>query len=289
MAPSAYPVELIREPAFYSQVLARSLGVDVYLPAGYRRERQQHYPVLLINDGQDAAAINLRTTLEQLQGKAETGHAAMEGVIAVAIHAPADRKQVYGIADQPDYLGRGSLAPAYHQFILTELLPFLHRQYRCQPGLGAHAFLGFSLGGLSAFDIAWHYPEVFGKVGVFSGSFWWRRVGYLQRYSDSDRIMHHVIRQTAGKPALQVYLQTGSDDETADRDKDGVIDSINDTLDIVKELVRKGYHVPQHVAYHEVAGGRHHPDTWAQVLPQFLRWAYGPKGESHSNGQRDAL
>ena len=38
------------------------------------------------------------------------------------------------------------------------------------------SFCGFSLGGLSALDIVWNHPTEFTKVGVFSGSLWWRTV-----------------------------------------------------------------------------------------------------------------
>ncbi len=36
------------------------------------------------------------------------------------------------------------------------------------------AISGCSLGGLSAFDVAWDYADKIDKVGVFSGSFWYR-------------------------------------------------------------------------------------------------------------------
>ena len=93
-------------------------------------------------------------------------------------------------------------------------------------------------------DIAWNNPQLFDKVGVFSGSFWWRSKELGKGYTDNDRIMHNIIRNTAAKPDLKFWLQTGTKDETADRNKNGIIDSIDDTVDLIKELESKGYTRP---------------------------------------------
>jgi len=137
------------------------------------------------------------------------------------------------------------------------------------------AFAGFSLGGLSAMDIAWNNPQLFDKVGVLSGSFWWRSRELGKGYTDNDRIMHSTIRETAVKPDLKFWLQTGTKDETADRNKNGIIDSIDDTVDLIKELEAKGYTRPADIQYLEVVGGAHNVATWAEALPKFLAWAFG--------------
>jgi enterochelin esterase-like enzyme len=116
---------------------------------------------------------------------------------------------------------------------------------------------------------------VFNKVGVFSGSFWWRSKELGKNYTDNDRIMHGVIRNTASKPDLKIWLQTGTKDETADRNKNGIIDSIDDTVDLIKELENKGYSRPADIQYLEMVGGVHNVETWAEAMPKFLVWAFG--------------
>ena len=123
-------------------------------------------------------------------------------------------------------------------FIKSELLPAIHKLTGIEH-FASTAFAGFSLGGLSALDIAWHNPELFDKAGIFSGSFWWRSKDLNKGYTDSDRIMHSIIRQTQAKPGLKIWLQTGTKDETADRNKNGIIDSIDDTVDLIEELELK--------------------------------------------------
>ncbi len=62
-------------------------------------------------------------------------------------------------------------------------------------------------------------------------------------------------------------------DEKNDRNNNGIIDSIDDTLDIIKELHHKGYH-DDDIFYLEMKEGRHDAKTWATAFPIFLQWAY---------------
>jgi enterochelin esterase-like enzyme len=71
---------------------------------------------------------------------------------------------------------------------------------------------------------------------------------------------------------LKFWFQTGTNDETDDRNKNGIIDSIDDTTDLIKLLKGKGY---ADIVYREVEGGEHNPKTWGEVLPDFLIWAFG--------------
>jgi len=128
---------------------------------------------------------------------------------------------------------------------------------------------------LSAFDIAWNNPGLFDVVGAFSGSFWWRSKDLAKGYTENDRIMHNIVRNTANKPALRVWLQTGTKDETADRNKNGIIDSIDDTVDLIKEMELKGFKRPTDIRYLEMVGGSHDTTTWAKAMPKFLIWAFG--------------
>jgi len=225
--------------------------------------------LLLLNDGQEADNLKLTETLEQLYNANK-----IKPVLVAAIHAGDCRIQEYGIAGKPDFKKRGSKADVYTRFILNELLPQIKEQTGI-PEFKITAFAGFSLGGLSAFDICWNNAGVFSKVGVFSGSFWWRSKDLTKGYTDNDRLAHALVRETAGKPDLKFWLQTGTKDETSDRNKNGIIDAIDDTIDLIKELEKKGYSRPGDIQYVEVVGGSHDTDTWSRAMDKFLYWAFG--------------
>ncbi len=252
---------------YYSLHLRRTVEATVFLPPGYPDGGP--YPLLLSNDGQDMPAVGTQGVLE---GLLTARHVAP--LVLVAIHCNHDRMHEYGTARVKDYAGRGSKATRYTRFVLEEWLPHIRTRYAVTDDPAQVAFMGFSLGGLSAFDIVWHHPEHFGQVGVFSGSFWWRRKSYEDNYRDTDRIAHRLVREGTYQPGLRFWFEAGTLDEESDRDGDGLIDAIGDTVHLLEELAQKGYRRDTDLHYHQEEGGRHDPATWGRTLPHFLRWAF---------------
>ncbi|MFP5080774.1 alpha/beta hydrolase [Pedobacter sp. JCM 36344] len=257
------------EHALKSVHLERDVEFDVFLP--YNLLGNEELNLLLLNDGQDSVELKIQETLSDLYSKGIVG-----AILVVAIKASEERLHEYGIVGRPDFINRGAKAAAYSSFVAKELFPLLAKIVSF-PIKGSRAFAGFSLGGLSAFDIVWNNEALFNIVGVMSGSFWWRKKDLKYGYTDSDRIMHEVIRESPIKPNIKFWLMTGTEDEKADRNKNGIIDSIDDTIDIIKELIKKGYQRPEDIRYYEMVGGEHNVATWSKALPAFLKWAFPAK------------
>ena len=266
-------VTIRRDDSLYSVPLKRSVRLDIVLPPEYDASGPV-YPVLYLNDGQDLPRLRMTAVLDSLYKQQ-----AIRPFVLVAIHA-GDRIQEYGTGARADYLGRGSKAGLYTDFVLTELLPYVHKHYRVSQKPDDAVFAGFSLGGLSAFDIVFHHPDRFSRAGVFSGSFWWRSKSTQAGYRDeTDRIMHDLVRKGDYHKTLKFWFETGTDDETSDRNNNGIIDAIDDTTDLIDELVKKGYSrpgsgQPTDIRYVEIPGGQHNPDTWGRIMPDFLTWAF---------------
>ncbi|MCK6693877.1 MAG: esterase family protein [Thermoanaerobaculia bacterium] len=254
----------------YSRHLHRHVTFDIYLPPDYEAEPERHYPLLLFNDGQDLATAGLGNTLYSL-----IYHAKIRPVVAVGVYAGRGRRHEYGTTRQADYKGRGDKAPHYRDFILDELLPYLREKWRLSVLPEDNVFAGFSLGGLSAFDIAWAHPEIFGAAGVFSGSLWWRWADVDPADPDACRIIHDVVRTSTGaRPnAQRFWFQAGALDETEDRNNNGIIDAIDDTLHLIEALKSRGY-PDQQIRYLQMEDGAHDPLTWGRAMPDFLRWMF---------------
>lgn len=247
-----------------SSSLDRKIRVDVYLPSN----TEDIYSTLLLNDGQDMGQLKLVETLSQ--------YFSVEGnsrFAVVAVHANENRLREYGVAGLPDYRRRGRNAAKYSDFISQELIPFLQKEFGILKEEHQNVFAGFSMGGLSALDISWSYPQIFSKIGVFSGSFWWRSSNTGTAEDDTSRIMHKRIRESDKKEGLKFWLQTGTQDETKDRNKNGIIDSIDDTLDLITELKSLGYN-DEDIVYEEVEEGEHNFNTWSKIFPKFIEWAF---------------
>jgi enterochelin esterase-like enzyme len=199
-------------------------------------------------------------------------HEHIKKLVCVGIHAGPDRKQEYGVAGFPDYLQRGDRAGQYHSFLFSELIPHVKRHASVQE-FHEKYLLGFSLGGLMAFDVAMDHPMEFNAVGVFSGSFWWRSTsldaGYIEQ---QHRIMHNKVRTKKVQKKQKFFFQTGKLDELSDRNNNGIIDSIDDTIDLICELENIGYQGGTHISYLELEDGKHDVETWSRVIPEFLKW-----------------
>lgn len=265
------------ETSLKSHHLQRQVRITLLLPPGYYQQGA-FYPLLYLNDGQDLTTLHLEQTLARLFHAQQ-----IPPFVVVALHANQDRKMEYGTAARPDFAGRGAKAYLHTRFVLEEVRPFVLDRYRVHPSATHHFFAGFSLGGLSALDIVWHHPDQFSRVGVFSGALWWRSIDVGKGYNEAtDRIMHALIREGTFSPELKFWFQTGTEDETNDRNNNGIIDSIEDTLDLITELKNKGYVMNRDIAYLEVQGGKHDQDTWSRALPEFLSWLFGNQSQSYS-------
>lgn len=290
-------VETLHVPA--PGVSDTALRVRVFLPPAYRRDAGPHWPVLYLNDGQDAEAVELADTVA---GLADAG--AIRPPIVVVIDMPPDRMGAYGFSDRraghsvvaPTRYGDvGSHAHAYSEWLTHALVPLIDTHYRSCHAPDARALLGWSLGAANAFNIAWQYPEVFGRVGAFSPSFWLSTQNTNAAQVQRTRIAQRMVDVGPTRGDLKLFFAVGTDEETDDRDGDGVNDALDDTRDLVdgwqpgdtglKGLRQLGYSVnadsaqasdPADVALYVLEGGIHRQSSWAEMLPVFLRWAYAP-------------
>jgi predicted alpha/beta superfamily hydrolase len=257
-------VHIFRDIEFKSKHLKREVIFDIIGPS----QLPENLPLLLMNDGQDFDELGIIKIIENHLKKGG------KPFLFVGIHCNANRMQEYGVSGHPDYKKRGGLATNYMNFITKEFLPHVRNLYQTSVKPSENYYCGFSLGGLSAFDITWENSNLFSKVGVFSGSFWWRDKDYVAGYvEDNDRIMHKKLRNSSHKPGLQFWLECGTEDEKADRNKNGIIDAIDDTMDIIKELKTLGYKDTD-IEYVEIPKGQHNFGTWSKIFPAFLEWAF---------------
>ena len=271
----ALPLQIkVQRYKISSLFLKREVLLDFYFPSALKS--LENISLLLVNDGQDLVTMQFENILDKLSSTK-----LIEDILVVGIHCSTDRKNEYGTARVLDYKGRGAKAMFYNLFVMNELIPFIKKTKKVKD-FKQKSFAGFSLGGLSALDIVWNFPQEFVNAGVFSGSLWWRDKDHLDEDFDenSDRIMHRLIREGNYAPWLKFFFEVGTKDETEDRNNNGIIDAIDDTLDLIKELKLKGYNPDFDIKYVELDEGKHDVPTWALAFPDFLNWAYGINQET---------
>lgn len=274
----------------------QGVKATVYLPPGYTSDARR-YPVLYVNDGQDREAVRLGQTLGQL-----INEGAIRAPIVVAIDMPPDRMAAYGLSDREHgvslpattrYGTVGAHAHDYSEWVVHTLVPYVDAHYRTRATPDARAVLGWSLGGLNAFSLAWQYPEVFGVAGAFSPSFWPAADTTDDGTRQRTRMAQRMVDASTARVGARWFFAVGTDEESSDRDDDGINDAVDDTRDMIdgwqpdagglKGLRQLGYRVNldhaggatrADAALYVLPGGRHEQASWARMLPQFLRWAY---------------
>ena len=244
------------------------LNREVHITLIYPKNISEKLNVLIFNDGQDFKELAFYSSIDTLLAQNK-----IQPFMCVGIHANHDRLHEYGTASQADYKQRGSKAKQHNDFIVQELLPLLVKKYSIK--IEGNVIGGLSLGGLSAMDIGWNNSTIFSKIGVFSGSFWWRQKTEEEGYTnENDRIMHNIVRAGTYRKGMKFWFEAGTNDEKSDRNNNGIIDAIDDTLDLIKELEKKGYKKDKDLIYRQIEGGEHNINTWKNVLPEFLIWAF---------------
>lgn len=256
------------EDSIYSRHLQKHLEL-IILHTPVPQQKNQ-YNLLILNDGQDIDQLKVEQIMDSLYRIN-----AIKPLLVVAIRN-GNRLQEYGVAGFPDYQHNGANAKKYSDFVDNELYPFIKKKAGVRK-FASVCIAGCSLGGLSAFDIAWNHADKINKVGVFSGSFWWRdKDAAAPDYSDANnRIMLKVVRSSRKRPHLKYWFYAGASEETADRDNDGIIDVVDDTQDMINILKAKNIYSPADIVYKELAEGRHDYGYWSRVFPEFLVWAVG--------------
>jgi enterochelin esterase-like enzyme len=255
------------DDSLYSKHLQRTVKLHIlHTPPPSDRSL---FNLLILNDGQDMEKLRVKETMDSLYKEGK-----LLPIVIIGVEA-GDRMQEYGVADKPDYLGRGSKAGLYDAFINDELYPYAKKESGVRK-FQSFVIAGCSLGGLSAFDIAWNHPDKISKVGVFSGSFWWRdKSSDDSTYSDEkNRIMYSKLKASRKKPGLQYWFYAGAAEEKSDRDKDSIIDVIDDTKDIINLLKKKNVVTTDGIVYRELPAGIHDYSCWSTVFPEFLIWAF---------------
>jgi predicted alpha/beta superfamily hydrolase len=161
----------------YSEALAmpgldRQRRYQVYLPPGYAASKKR-YPVLYMHDGQNVFDDRTSYVGEWGVDEAMDELARSKGldVIVVAIEHGSDKRINELKPWDKEKYGKGE-ADQYLRFIVEVVKPRIDAQYRTRPDRAHTGIMGSSLGGLTSWYAAFKYPQVFGRIGVFSPSYW---------------------------------------------------------------------------------------------------------------------
>jgi len=253
----------------------------VYVPAGYDPARPPN--LLVFQDGQRATnpngSLRVPTVLDNLiaQGAIPPTLGVFVTPGNLSRHYPSDLGTGNPDHRAPEY---DAIDDTYVRMLTQELLPEVARRWRFADAPERRAIGGTSSGAIAAFTAAWHRPDAFGNVISFIGSY--TSIGYRPAAAGAPMVpggdlYPTLIRKSPIRP-IRLFLQDGSHDLDnehgnwflANQQMLAALDWANAHADATGD---KG---PRYIVRHAWGDGPHSDAHGGAILPEVLRWMWGP-------------
>jgi len=256
----------LRLHKFDSRVFANQRFLRVWLPPDYDapQNRDRHYPIFYLNDGQNLFEGPTSFTGIDWRVDESADRLIREGEIPPLIivgidNAREDRMKEYlpyRMLNPPVLRPRGK---RYPEFLLNEVMPFLYSRYRIARGPENTGLGGSSLGALISLYTVMDRPGIFGRVLLESASLFVsnRRLLKYSRYFRQwpERIFIAIGTREAGR-----------------EDKDRQV--VGDVRELQRIIRRAGVDDTRLMVKIDEGAG-HNEAEWAKRFPDALRFLFG--------------
>ncbi|UAY50881.1 alpha/beta hydrolase [Ferruginibacter albus] len=239
----------IFDTAFFIPQLNRTRRIWIYLPADYGTSNK-HYPVLYMHDGQNLfdaytsgyGEWGIDETLDSLINKG------IAPCIVVGIDCGPQRLNEYNPYSNERF-GKGE-GDQYIDFLIATLKPYIDQHYHTLSSKQNTIIAGSSMGGLISYYAILKHPDVFGKAGVFSPSFW--IAPEIQTATES------LKNNLTGKIFFYAGGKEGSEP----------MEMINDMRSIETKLSGTKVKTTERID----PNAQHNEKAWRQWFPEFYKW-----------------
>ncbi len=249
-----------------SRIFRNTRMLRVWLPPGYSAPENQarHYPVFYLNDGQNLFDPATAYIGVDWQADEAADRLIREGRIPPLIIVGIDNAQ----KDRPrEYLPYRSFHPPimrpqgkrYPDFLLNEVMPFVHQRYRVARGPENTGLGGSSLGAIASLFTVMDRPGVFGRLLLESPSLF-----------ISNRQLLKFSRAFRQWPA-RIFMAMGTR-EAGNEDRDR--EAVEDVLELEHVLRRAGLGEDRLLVRID-EGATHSEKEWAKRFPEALTFLFG--------------
>jgi predicted alpha/beta superfamily hydrolase len=232
--------------------LRKTRKVWALLPHDYDSS-DEHYRVLYLHDAQNLFHEDAPFGSWQIDKKlAVMSDYGIGNIIIIAIeHGENERLQEYNVGKT--VLGQGE-GKKYIRFIADTLKPFIDKTYRTRPEREFTGIGGSSMGGLVSIFGGLMYPEVFGKLMIFSPSLW---------------VIPKIKFPLLGifEPMeTRIYLYAGGDEG----------ESMVKLAKKFKKRLQKNEAIKNHIKIKlNINGeGKHNETYWSDEFPKAIEWLF---------------
>lgn len=243
-------VEFVED--FHIPQLGRYRKIWIYLPENYN-DSEKRYPVLYMHDGQ-----NLFDEFTSYSGEWAVDKTLNRffkdndnGIIVVGIeNQPESREQEYLPWQHPDY--KFGDADKYSEFIVDTLKPYIDKHYRTKTDRTDTGIMGSFFGALISLYTGMKYSSTFGKIGLFSPSFW-----------ISDKI-HEFITYKGKKQEMKFYFTVGMGESS------GMVKKAQE----VKQALQIAGYSNEEIKFVVKVDGENHERFWRREFLPAVKWLF---------------
>ncbi len=250
----------ILDKEFYIPQLNRKRRIWMYLPPDYQVSNES-YPVVYMHDAQNifdettaySGEWNVDETLDKLFKEKNLK------LIVVGIDNGGKKRLDEYAPWKNDKYGGGE-GDAYVDFISNTLKPYIDANYKTLKNKENTGIIGSSMGGLISHYAALKYPNIFGKIGVYSPSFWFspKVKEFTKKYGNINN--------------TKMYFLVG--------DKESVKKGSNQKSEMVSELntviaILKNQNFPlENIKSKIVPNGKHNEELWRTNFEETILWLF---------------
>ena len=232
--------------------LSRERRIWIYLPPNYKKSTKL-YPVIYMHDGQ-----NLFDDKTSYAGEWEVDEILNDlfkekglEIIVVGIDNGGEKRMSEYSPWENSRYGKAD-GEAYVEFIVNTLKPLIDKTFRAKSDRKNTAIMGSSMGGLISHYAGLKYPSVFGKVGVFSPSFWYAKPSFQFTAKNSNL-----------EDTKMYYLVGGKEGDTM----------VPDMKKMIALMKTKGFKATN-IFEKVVSDGKHTEAFWRKEFKQAILWMF---------------
>ena len=245
------PKVILISDEFEIPQLNKTRKIWALLPHDYDSSNET-YPVMYLQDAQNLFNEKAKYGNWEIDKKlAVMAEYKIGKIIIIAIeHAEEDRIKEYNVGKT--MLGKGQ-GKKYIKFMTETLKPFVDSNFRTKKEREFTGIGGSSMGGLVSIFSGLRYPEVYGKLMIFSPSLW--VVPKLK-----------IKEKAIAKSDTKIYLYAG------EKESESLIDQVKDfhnnitTSDFIKNQMNIKLSINPE--------GKHSERFWSDEFPKAVEWLF---------------
>lgn len=234
-------------------------NIYIYTPPNYSKVSST-YPVVYLQDGMDFLLTDKEDIILPLEEKFM--EQTIEELIIVGIE-PKNRideySPWYSESLSPKFNDFGGKGEEYIKFIVERLKPFIDESFSTNKDAESTGIMGASLGGLISLYATYLFPEVFGKVGCISASFWYKG------------ITEYIEKNNINMDSKKIYMSVGSLEGLGKKNLLELM--VPNTKKIYDMLLEKGFNNDKLILNIE-NGATHGHNVFVKSIPKAIEWLY---------------